>query len=100
MRDWLDDRKALALVAIWETAMPKMSLISMFANLRSWLDVLHDQHGSRGLLKRQQVFMRMQRQQSQWDGLALRDGTMRFALVNGHDCNPAVSPRGQAKNGE
>jgi hypothetical protein len=80
--------------------MPKMSAISMFANLRRWLDILHDQHSSRVLLKRQQVFMRMQRQQSQWDGLPLRDGTMRFVLVNGPDRNLSASIQGQAKNGE
>jgi hypothetical protein len=55
--------------------MPKMSLISVFANLCRWLDALHDQHSSHVLLKRQQVFMRMQRQQSQWHALSLRDGT-------------------------
>jgi hypothetical protein len=33
---------------------------------------LHDQRGSRVLLQRQQVFMRMQRQQSQWHALSLR----------------------------
>jgi hypothetical protein len=55
--------------------MPKMSVISMLANLCHWLDTLHDQHGPSVLLKRQQVFMRMQRQQSQWHDLSLRDGT-------------------------
>ena len=54
--------------------MPTMSLISMFADLCTWLNALHDQRGSRVLLKRQQVFMRMQRQQSQWHALSLRDG--------------------------
>jgi hypothetical protein len=53
--------------------MPKMSLISMFANLCTWLNALHDQHDSRALLKRQQVFMRMQRQQSQWHALSSRE---------------------------
>jgi hypothetical protein len=33
---------------------------------------LHDQRGSRVLLQRQQVFMRMQRQQSQWHVHSLR----------------------------
>ena len=80
--------------------MPKVSVISMFANLRRWLDTLHDQHGSRVLLKRQQVFMRMQRQQSQRHGLSLRDGTLRFVLVNGPDRNLSASLRGQTKNGE
>jgi hypothetical protein len=54
--------------------MPKMSLISMFADLCIWLNAFHDQRGSRVLLKRQQVFMRMQRQQSQWHALSLREG--------------------------
>ena len=54
--------------------MPKMSVISMLANLCHWLDTLQDQHGPRVLLKRQQVFMRMQRQQSQWHALSLREG--------------------------
>jgi hypothetical protein len=80
--------------------MPKMFLISMFTSLRRRLATLHDQHGSPVLLKRQQVFMRMQRQQSQWGGLSLRDGTMRFALVNGPDRNLSASLRGQTKNGE
>ena len=80
--------------------MPEASVISMFANLRRWLGILHNQHGSRVLSKRQQVFMRMQRQQSQWDGLPLRDGTMRFVLVNGPDRNLSASIQGQAKNGE
>jgi hypothetical protein len=62
--------------------MPKMSVISMLANHLCrrlmdffWLDALHDQHGPRVLLKRQHVFMRMQRQQSQWQALSSRDGT-------------------------
>jgi hypothetical protein len=54
--------------------MPKTSVISILANLWYWLDTLRDQHGSRALLKRQQVFMRMQRQQSQWHALSSRDG--------------------------
>lgn len=74
MRNWLDDRKTLAFNAIREAAMPKMSVISMLANLWHWPDTLHNQHGSRVLLKRQQVFMRMQRQQSQWHALSLREG--------------------------
>ena len=64
--------------------MPKMSLISMFASHLSicrrlidffWLDTLHDQRCCRVQLKRQQGFMLMQRQQSQWHGVSLRDGT-------------------------
>jgi hypothetical protein len=54
--------------------MPKMYVTSMFANLCRWLDALHDQHNSRVLSKRQHVFMVMQRQQSQWHALSLRDG--------------------------
>ena len=54
--------------------MPKMSVISILANLWHWLDTLHGQHGSRILQKRQQVFMRMQKQQSQWHALSLREG--------------------------
>ena len=72
MLDWLDDGKSLVFKAIWEAAMPKMSLISMFADLCTWLNALHDQRGSRVLLQRQQVFMRMQRQQSQWHAHSLR----------------------------
>jgi hypothetical protein len=54
--------------------MPKTSVISILATLWYWLDTLHDQHGSRVLLKRQQVFMGMQRQQSQRHAPSLRDG--------------------------
>ena len=63
--------------------MPKMSVIAMFVNLRRWFDTLHDRHGSRILLKRQEVFMRMQRQQSQWHGPLVEGRPVRFALVNG-----------------
>ena len=62
--------------------MPKMSVIAMFVNLRRWFDTLHDRHGSRILLKRQEVFMRMQRQQSQWHGPLVEGRPVRFALVN------------------
>jgi hypothetical protein len=62
--------------------MPKMSVISMLANHLCrrlmdffWLDTLHDQHGSRVLLNRQQSFMRMQKQQSQSHGFSWGDGT-------------------------
>ena len=57
--------------------MPKMSVISMFANHLSicrrlidffWPDALHDRRCARVLLKRQKGFMLMQRQQSQWHG--------------------------------
>jgi hypothetical protein len=54
--------------------MPKASVISILANLWHWLDTLRDQHCSRVLLKRQQVFMLMQRQQSQWHAFSLREG--------------------------
>ena len=55
--------------------MPKMSMVSMFANLCRWLGILHDWRWSPVLVKRQQGFMLMQRQQSQCHGLSSRDGT-------------------------
>lgn len=55
--------------------MPTTFMISMFAKLCGWLDNRRDQHRSGVLLRRQQAFLRIQRQQRQCHGRSLRDGT-------------------------
>ena len=71
--------------------MPRMLVSSIFGIHLSicrrlidffWLHTLHDQRCARVLLKRQQGFMLMQRQQSQWHGLLVEREQTKFVFVN------------------